>query len=316
MGFEKGAPDAQDAAMPAHVVTLDAFRIARYPVTVGQYQQFVEQEGYADERWWTEGGFGRFAAPDDWEQQLQFPSRPVTGVSWFEANALCAWAGYRLPTEAEWERAARGKQGRTYPWGNEPADASRLNFNQNVGHVTPVGIYPLGNTPEGVCDMAGNVWEWCSDWFAEDYYQRSPKKNPKGPDKGEYRVLRGGAWIYQARDCRAAVRLRFSTPALRGSYVGFRLCVSRQHSAGGHCYRLVPEPRHPRIARACRCASSDRGPASVCRPVGAGRPNIQTVLRGLVGHPAERPRGAFFAAPYVFQHPTPVHLLDGRRPAR
>ena len=229
MGFEKKDAEVQDVATPAHEVELDAFRIARYPVTVGQYQQFVEQEGYADKRWWTEGGFGQVSKPDDWEQQLQFPSRPVTGVNWFEAAAFCAWAGYRLPTEAEWERAARGKKGRTFPWGDEPAEASRLNFNGNVGHVTPVGIYPQGNTPEGICDMAGNVWEWCSDWFAEDYYRRSPKKNPKGPDKGDGRVLRGGAWINEARYCRAAVRRRY-LPVYRYDIVGFRLCVSRQNS--------------------------------------------------------------------------------------
>jgi hypothetical protein len=119
--------------------------------------------------------------------------------------------------------------GRKFPWGNQPADASRLNFDGNVGHVTPVGIYPLGNTPEGICDIASNVAEWCSDVFAEDY-RRSPKKNPTGSDKGDYRVLRGGAWDDSARDCRAAVRYRVLHPVLRGSVVGFRLCLCRQNS--------------------------------------------------------------------------------------
>jgi formylglycine-generating enzyme required for sulfatase activity len=229
MGSENDDAEAHENEKPAHEVQLDAFAIARYPVTVGQYQQFVEQDGYADERWWAAGGFGRFPQPEDWEQQQPYPSRPVTGVSWFEASAFCAWAGYRLPSEAEWELAARGKKGRKFPWGNEPPDAARLNFANNVGHVTPVGIYPLGNTPEGICDMAGNVAEWCSDWYAKDYYRQSPKKNPTGPDKGKYRVLRGGAWSLSAWYCRAAFRLG-DHPVLRDDDVGFRVCLCRQNS--------------------------------------------------------------------------------------
>jgi hypothetical protein len=107
-----------------HEVYLDAYGIARYPVTVGQYRQFVEDEGYQDERWWTAGGFGEYSEPAEWERQVAYPSRPVVGVSWWEAKAFCAWAGVRLATEAEWERAARGTKGRKYPWGNEPSTSS------------------------------------------------------------------------------------------------------------------------------------------------------------------------------------------------
>jgi len=220
--------EAMDRESPVHEVHLDEYRIARYPVTVGQYRQFVEQGGYRDERWWTAGGFGENSEPRAWEEQIQHPSRPVTRVSWYEAAAYCAWAGYRLPTEAQWERAARGKKGRMFPWGDEPADASRLNFEQNVGHVTPVGIYPLGGTPEGACDMAGNVWEWCWDWYEE--YSDELARNPCGADAGDVRVLRGGAWYFEARFCRAAFRYRY-LPGNRFNYVGFRLVsFSRQDS--------------------------------------------------------------------------------------
>jgi formylglycine-generating enzyme required for sulfatase activity len=227
-------PEAQDRESPVHEVELDEFKIAKYPVAVSQYQQFVEHDGCQDQRWWSAGGFGEFSEPGRWEDQLQFPNRPVTDVSWYEAAAFCSWAnswlpGCRLPTEAEWERAARGTDGRKFPWGIEPADPSRLNFESSVGHATPVGIYPLGATPEGICDMAGNVWEWCWDRYGEDYYGRSPPRNPRGPDDGEYGVLRGGAWSDLAAGCRAAIR-GGDHPQVRDCNVGFRVLVCRQNS--------------------------------------------------------------------------------------
>ncbi len=185
-------PDAASDESPVHEVHLDEFRIARYPVTVGQYLQFIDDEGYQDQRWWEGGGFGQFSEPDDWESQLQYPSRPVVNVSWYEAAAFCAWAGFQLPTEAQWERAARGTEGRKYPWGDEEADPQRLNFEDKIGHPTPVGIYPLGNTPEGICDMAGNVGEWCQDWYGD--YPAEAVSNPHGPSRGSVRVIRGGGW--------------------------------------------------------------------------------------------------------------------------
>jgi formylglycine-generating enzyme required for sulfatase activity len=161
-----------------HEVSLDGFRIARYPVTVGQYKQFVDDDGYMDRRWWEAGGFGQFPAPDDWEQQVEYPSRPVVSVSWWEAMAYCAWARCRLPTEAEWERAARGTEARRYPWGIDEPDAARTNYGGNMGHPTPVGIYPLDVTPDSVLDMGGNVWEWCLDGGAE--YKAQSVINPTG----------------------------------------------------------------------------------------------------------------------------------------
>ena len=172
---------AYDDELPVHQVELDAYRIGRYPVTVSEYEEFVNHDGYADRRWWEDGRFRQFETPEDWAKQVEFPNRPVVGVSWFEAMAYCAWAGCRLPTEAEWERAARGSDGRRFPWGSEPADASRLNYARNVGRPTPVGVYPLGATPEGVHDLAGNVWEWCLDWFGKDAYKDSARRNPGAP---------------------------------------------------------------------------------------------------------------------------------------
>lgn len=117
---------------------------------------------------WTAGGFEKREKPDDWEQQLLPPTRPVVGVSWYEACAYAAWRGARLLTEYEWEAAACGLEGREYLWGDAVPDPSLLNFDQSkTGHATPVGVYPRGATPEGMCDMAGNDWEWCADWFDE-----------------------------------------------------------------------------------------------------------------------------------------------------
>ena len=216
-------PEAYEDESPVHGVYLDAFRMARYPVTVDQYRKFVEDEGYEQERWWNAGGFGEFSKPDEWDEQLQYPSRPVVYVSWFEAAAYCRWAGCRLPAEAEWERAARGTDGRRFPWGNADADPSRLNYDgSNIGHVTPVGIYPLGATPEGICDLAGNVWEWCADWYGP--YTAEALVNPLGPKEASVRVIRGGSWDYDAGFCRAANRIR-REPRDRSGDLGFRVAL-------------------------------------------------------------------------------------------
>jgi hypothetical protein len=142
-------------------VTLTPYEIGRYPVTVAEFRQFVEDEGYQDERWWKAGGFGDRQEPDRWDEQKEHPNRPITRVNWYEAAAYCEWAGVRLPSEAEWEWAARGRERRKYPWGNDEPDRTRANYRETgPGHPTPVGMYPAGATPEGVMDMAGNVWEW------------------------------------------------------------------------------------------------------------------------------------------------------------
>jgi serine/threonine-protein kinase len=141
---------------------------------------------------------------------LEHPNQPVTRVNWYEAAAYGAWKGARLPTEAEWEMAAAGKSEREYPWGNEKPDATRANFLMGPGHATPVGLYPAGATPEGLQDMAGNVWEWCEDWY----------------EKGKYRVLRGGASGFNEVHLRSSYRFR-NVPEVRNLFIGFRLARDR-----------------------------------------------------------------------------------------
>ncbi len=216
-------PEAYGDESPVHQVYLDAFRLAKYPLTVGQYRQFVEDDGYEDQGWWDAGGFREFSAPSEWESQLPYPSRPVVGVSWYEAAAYCAWAGYRLPTEAEWERAARGTDGRKYPWGDDPADPQRLNYvGSSINGATPVGIYPLGATPEGICDLAGNVLEWCTDSRRE--FSAKSVRYPRGSAEAGGRVIRGGSWGFRSRGCRAAFRYAYE-PSSRIGNLGFRVAA-------------------------------------------------------------------------------------------
>lgn len=162
--------EANDDQGPTREVQLHAFQIGRYPVTVQEFERFVKDDGYQERRFWDQGGFGKWQEPGSWNEQLLYPNRPVVDVSWYEAAAYGAWAGGRLPTEAEWERAAHGTEARKYPWGNEPPDPSRANYRDTrINAPTPVGLFPRGATPEGICDMAGNVWEWTADWYMPDF---------------------------------------------------------------------------------------------------------------------------------------------------
>jgi len=225
--------EAASDESPVHQVTLRAYAIGRYPVTVSEYKAFVDAGGYDTKRYWYAGGLGKTSSPGDWDGQLQHPTRPVVGVSWFEAMAFAAWAtsmlenaGHRsritLPTEAQWERAARGLNGRRYPWGNDEATEHRLNFDANVGKTTPVGVYDRGATPEGIHDMAGNVWEWCLDWFGG--YMDEAVTDPTGPNPGPGRVLRGGSWYGYALYCRSAYR-DGDPPDFRDLSIGFRVSL-------------------------------------------------------------------------------------------
>jgi formylglycine-generating enzyme required for sulfatase activity len=212
-------PEAYDDESPEHEVALRRFRIGRFPVTVQEFGAFIANGGYSERKHWLQGCC-EFKEPEDWERQKQYPNRPVVGVSWFEAAAYCSWAGGRLPTEAEWERAARGPEGSGYPWGNEPPlDVSRANYGMAVGHPTPVGLFPKGNSAEGLSDMLGNVWEWCGDWSGP--YETGSRENPTGPEVGESKVVRWGSWVSNSRGVRVSWRDRFG-PVLRDVYVGFR----------------------------------------------------------------------------------------------
>jgi len=156
-------PDAHPAEGPVRRVALDAYAISRYPVTVAQYGEFVRDRGYAYPEFWTAGGFGSVSLPLRWQEQAEHDNHPVTGVSWHEAAAFCAWSRSSLPSEAEWERAAAGPDGRRFPWGDALPNHHYANYGRRFGGVTPVGIFTDYASGEGVHDLAGNVWEWSLD---------------------------------------------------------------------------------------------------------------------------------------------------------
>ena len=183
--FEMGAELYYD---PIHTVYQDAFWIDQTEVTNAKYALCVAAGGCTVPH--SMGSYGRasYYGSDD------YVDYPVVYIDWYQAESYCDWAERRLPTEAEWEKAARGTDGRTYPWGNQPPNESLLNYDWNEKDTTSVGSYPEGASPYGALDMAGNVFEWVADWFAIDYYKISPFINPVGPPNGESRVLRGGSW--------------------------------------------------------------------------------------------------------------------------
>jgi formylglycine-generating enzyme required for sulfatase activity len=237
---------------PEHEVSLPAFWIDRTEVTNAMFARFVSQAGYtpqAKAHYVFDFAKGEWAltAGADWQHPRGPDSsikgleqHPVIQVFWEDAKAYCTWAGRRLPTEAEWEKAARGVDSRRYPWGSERVSATRLNFaDVNVSELSwarlteddgyrftaPVGSYPDGASPYGALDMVGNAWEWVSDFFNEAYYQRSPAKNPQGPDTGEQRVIRGGSWLGDYADVRASAR-RSTSPYTASDELGFRCALS------------------------------------------------------------------------------------------
>jgi len=209
---------------PQHEVELSEYSIGKYPVTNREYQAFVKET--------------KHKPPQNWDGD-QYPDEkgdhPVVYVNWEDAKAFCNWLSqktnksYRLPTEAEWEKAARGEDGRIWSWGNEFGEGNTNTIEANVGDTSPVGQFsPQGDSPFGCADMIGNVWEWCADWFNEKEYknrQEQQVKNPRGPQKGDLRVLRGGSFYLNRRNARCAVRGRyFPDRSLRD--FGFRVAVS------------------------------------------------------------------------------------------
>lgn len=184
--FIMGSDNNQAAAQPAHTVYLDSFYIDQYEVTNGDYLTCAEA-GVC-----TTGGSFRIRRPE-------LAQNPVVFVNWNEAKTFCEWRGARLPTEAEWEKAARGTDQRIFPWGNDPITCDRAQYNECDWALSPVGSYPSGVSPYGAYDMAGNAWEWVSDWYAQDYYSYSPAENPTGPESGLYKSTRGGGFLYDPR---------------------------------------------------------------------------------------------------------------------
>jgi sulfatase modifying factor 1 len=247
---------------PQHSVYLDAFWIDQTEVTVGMFRTFVEATGYVTTA--EREGYGHPYKPGPKEQEWpdvagadwQHPrgpgseaqdDHPVVQVSWDDAAAYCAWAGGRLPTEAQWEKACRGTDARMYPWGNE-FDERRMNFcdaqcpvtrwtddptfYDGYAYTSPVGSYPEGASPYGALDMAGNVWEWTADRYDNRYYARSPYKNPQGPETGGERVQHGGGWYDAGRAGWLACTIRHATPPRnRADDLGFRCAVPAEEGS-------------------------------------------------------------------------------------
>jgi formylglycine-generating enzyme required for sulfatase activity len=244
MGDNFGDGDPRER--PVHVVELDAFYIAKYEMTNGEWKKFRDDAGYDDVKFWPGG---RVTPKDQipyWSDARNHGGAtpgsddyPVLGVNWDSAVAYCNWLSaktgkkYRLPTEAEWEKAARGTDQRRYPWGNS-IDHSYAKYvgAQSFDTGSRVGYYD-GNThgalqthsnasPYGAFDMAGNVMEWCSDWYSRDYYSVSPRKNPKGPAEGAYRVMRGGTFFMEPFELRSYARTAAWPSFQAHRMVGFR----------------------------------------------------------------------------------------------
>jgi formylglycine-generating enzyme required for sulfatase activity len=203
-----------DEQSPLREIYLDAFYIDKYEVTVARYAKFLK----------TTGGV---RAPDLWQEASLAGANemPVVGVDWHDADAYCKWAGRRLPTEAEWEKAARGTDGRAYPWGNDEPTSLRANFGKfsespYKGALVPVGRREASSSPYGAQDLAGNAAEWVADWFAEGF-TRGDVRNPKGPEGGKGKVIRGGGWYDPPDRLKSSWRMH-ANPDHRDDDVGFR----------------------------------------------------------------------------------------------
>ena len=233
MGSTDADTKAGDDEMPLRSVYLEAFWIDRTEVTNARYAQFLNTQGghigicgghdCAETR--VEDKYSHILRQDGrYAVENGFEDHPATQVSWYGAQAYCRWAGARLPTEAEWEKAARGVDGRLFPWGNEAPDCDKAQYGDCGGATVPVGARQAGASPYGVLDMAGNVWEWVADWYDPAGYDSTLAENPQGPEAGIRKVFRGGSWGYPPAFLRTGERAR-NRPAYAGPNVGFR-CVA------------------------------------------------------------------------------------------
>jgi serine/threonine-protein kinase len=218
--FTMGTTTGNSDEKPVHKATLNAFWIDKTEVTNRMYALCVRAGTCIEPAGKSSATHSSYYGDSD------FDNYPVIFMVWNSAKAYCEWADRRLPTEAEWEKAARGIDARTYPWGNDAPNSNLLNYKYAIGDVTEVGKYPNGASPYGALDMAGNAWEWVADWYSQIYYQDSPSSNPLGANSGQYKVLRGGTWYDSDTGVRSTDR-GGTEPADAGYNVGFRCASSR-----------------------------------------------------------------------------------------
>lgn len=225
MGSDEGLPNER----PVHTVALDAYYIDQYEVTLSRYRRFLEE--------------AKQESPPTWDDEaaVTVGDRPAIGMRWGAAAAYCQWAGKRLPTEAEWEKAARGIDGRRYPWGEMQPFIDIANYNRGLWVSEAITLAPVtsglegmsvrhglkegGKSPFGLSHMAGNAAEWVADWYGRDYYQKSPAQNPTGPATGEKRVIRGGSWADLPVALRVTARLS-AEPDFEDRTIGFRCAMN------------------------------------------------------------------------------------------
>jgi len=216
MGLAEG--EGLDDEQPRHQVYLDAYHIDKFEITTERYAKFLAFTGWQK--------------PFNWNMVTlpEHATRPVIGVGWADADAYCRINGRRLPTEAEWEKAARGTTERRYPWGEKKPAVSLALFGQmtkfSYDLLKPVGSYPGGESPYGAFDLAGNVAEWVEDWYDGEYYRNSPEKNPPGPRTGQFKMVRGGSWSDMPVYLMTAGRTSKLLPDTRNAFIGFRCAQS------------------------------------------------------------------------------------------
>jgi sulfatase modifying factor 1 len=241
--FVRGTTSGGFDEQPQRTIYLDTFSIDRHEVTNYQYQQFVLATGHRKA-----GPPSRYAKSIG---KMRGTNQPVVYVSWDDAMEYCQWKGKRLPTEAEWEKAMRGSDGRLWPWGDqEKVDGANWARVQDGYDVTArVGTFQTDKSPYGVMDGAGNVIEWVADWYQESYYKDAPEKNPPSPEYGTYRVMRGGGYTTTGADLRITSRSKM-VPDFRDETIGFRCAVSgiSADKAGGKEAKKLKENQSNRVS--------------------------------------------------------------------